>query len=346
VLSSTSNSDSRRPQVAGWFSWVLTAMLFVALVSTGETYWRNQGHRPSVVDDNDLWCVERSKVSDDVKCVVLLGASRMLQGFDTELFAKRYPDWTISQLAIWGASPLSTLEHLSQNETFRGTILCSIMMDYEECGDIEEQREWIEYWNHQRTLNKTINRRLSSLIQSNFSLVRPNLSINNVLTKLADGEAIEPYYLFTAADRSRGGDYTMIPVQDRINRRIVAAKNKVDRTNPTDQHALWVTQTKPIRKWVQRINKRGGKVIFIRFPIAPSLYQFAQKLTPRSQYFDRFGDTVEAHTIHFKDIPAIANIDCPDSSHIDQRDKEPLTAALLDELVQRNILPAPKPQQR
>jgi hypothetical protein len=43
----------------------------------------------------------------------------------------------------------------------------------------------------------------------------------------------------------------------------------------------------------------------------------------------------------FRDIPEIRDIDCPDASHIDRRDRERLTRVLCDRLKALGLLPRP-----
>ena len=59
----------------------------------------------------------------------------------------------------------------------------------------------------------------------------------------------------------------------------------------------------------------------------------------RARYWDRLAEHTGAITIHFHDLPRVRELPLPDGSHLDLRDAPTFTAALLDELARRGVLP-------
>jgi hypothetical protein len=75
------------------------------------------------------------------------------------------------------------------------------------------------------------------------------------------------------------------------------------------------------------IEKRGGKVVFLRMPTTDIHEQLDELSAPRKQYWDIL-QRAGLRTIHFKDYPQLSCFDCPDTSHLDQEDAATFTKSL------------------
>jgi hypothetical protein len=89
---------------------------------------------------------------------------------------------------------------------------------------------------------------------------------------------------------------------------------------------------------VQRIRSHGGEVVFVHLPISGRLAELADQKYPRAQYWDLFAARTSAKVLHFRDVPALAALQCPDSMHLDQRDQRTFTLALVAALRERGVL--------
>ena len=58
---------------------------------------------------------------------------------------------------------------------------------------------------------------------------------------------------------------------------------------------------------------------------------------PKAQFWDRFAADTRAVPVHFLDVPTLAHFECPDLTHIDERDAPRFTEALLDELTRLGV---------
>ncbi len=89
------------------------------------------------------------------------------------------------------------------------------------------------------------------------------------------------------------------------------------------------------------IQARGGAVAYVMFPVCGPLRTLEDAAYPRETYWDDFAARVGAPTVHYADVPGMADFDCPDWSHLDMRDAPAFTDLLLDELERQGVLPPP-----
>ena len=99
---------------------------------------------------------------------------------------------------------------------------------------------------------------------------------------------------------------------------------RMPRESPLDHKGVmrlvWRTQAA-----IQKIQRRGGDVILLRFPSTRLFLQHEQNYFPREQYWDAIARGTTALSIHFEDRPAVAQLSPPDGSHLDYRDAEFMT---------------------
>ena len=102
----------------------------------------------------------------------------------------------------------------------------------------------------------------------------------------------------------------------------------------------WLSELEPVVKDIRAIRARGGQVVFFCSATSGAHLLADQNGYPRAQYWDRFANEIArangAAAIYASDIPAIAALVLPDSSHIDQRDRAAFTAAIAQLLENRN----------
>jgi hypothetical protein len=100
-----------------------------------------------------------------------------------------------------------------------------------------------------------------------------------------------------------------------------------------------------LNTWISHINARGGQVVFVRMPSSGNRLALEEEYHPKTRYWNRFsarsiGTCIEA--------PEIWNADgdwvCPDESHLDQETATRFTNALVDELIERGVIPNGRPE--
>ena len=343
--SSISNSNditaSHRAPTGPWLRTWGTAIVLAAVILAGyEALLRKYGHRPSIVDDINLWAYYRGKAANnDPQTVVLLGASRIQMGFHSQTFQHAFPDHTLINLAINGTSPIATLKDLAQDEKFRGLVICSIFA--KNCMTIQHdmQQEYVDHYHFKASVNAQLNCLIASFFQSRLAMINPHLQLVKSLSRSIGTKTWpQPLYQIMLSDRSRLADYELIDIEEHRQWREDTLRQSYEGFS-VPSPAQWLVEASVVEPWVQQIKRRGGDVVFVRFPMAHGYGALIDQTFPKPLYWDRFAAFTSAKTIHYQDYPFLSQFDCPDGSHIDQRDIPEFTRALLDELASQGLLP-------
>jgi hypothetical protein len=319
---------------------LLAAMvLSLVVIAVVEVLWRSAGHLPSVTDDKDLWSVQRHRINGNPKTLVLLGASRMQIDISIPVLARRLPETTVSQLAVDGLHPVAALQDLAEDPDFRGIVLCSIIASGFERRNWDHQQPYVDYNRNGSTLNRRISRRLGSFFQERLTVLNPWVKLKKTLIRYQKTKKWPaPFYLTTYASRERDADYTKLDIATHKKKRMERLKAFYEKKNPPKAVASWLEDVRQVEKWVSRIHRRGGKVVFIRFPTSETHWQMDQVYYPRHLYWDVMAADTAAATLHFRDVPAMNRFVLPDTSHLDFRDKPAFTETLIRQLDEMGIL--------
>lgn len=311
----------------------------VAVVLAGWLEWRTRagGQRPSVVDDSLLWSLTRRRVDDSPRTVVFLGASRMALGYSPAAFAQAAPGWRGLQLSISDYLPLGVLEDLALDETFRGVVVLDLIeSDIADALLLSDARAHVAtaraLW---RAPGALANRYLASHAQSHLALLA--IGGRRVVSALV-GRRRWPPPNWVAIDRSRTsyGDYQLADdaaLHAKAEKRVAGFPPGI---SPEDWHAIVDRDVEPL---VRRIHARGGKVVVIHPPVTGALAAKLDELYPRARYWDAWAARSQAAAVlHFRDLPEMANLPCPDEMHLDQRDQAAFTRALVGAMRERGAL--------
>ncbi len=95
-----------------------------------------------------------------------------------------------------------------------------------------------------------------------------------------------------------------------------------------------------LEPYIERIQGRGGKVVFIRYVTSGVGNAIEERDYPRALYWDRFAQATKATCVYFADVETLRGFDCPDASHLDYKDVPRVARALCEELERRGILKA------
>ena len=61
-------------------------------------------------------------------------------------------------------------------------------------------------------------------------------------------------------------------------------------------------------------------MVFARLPTSGKLHDELERCKPKREFWNKFAAATSAETIHFQDVPTLADFECPDWSHLDVRD--------------------------
>jgi hypothetical protein len=338
--SSISNSNDRCPDGPCLKIWIVSIVLACTILLAAELFFRRLGHKPQIMDNMAFWSIHRSRVySDDPNnMVVLLGASRMQTDFVPEVFTEKFPNSRLVNLSINARYPVAVLRDLAQDEDFVGTVICSIKAEALTKPRWQDQQPYINYYHRQFNTNEILNHWFAFKMQKSVAVISPTLKLYEILRNLVTHKRLpQPSYITIFPDRSRRADYSKLDISAHRTKRnkLTKAYYKKRRDISPQQ---WLSDTMEIEKLVKKIHSRGSKVIFVRLPSTGEYYQYEENTCPKELYWDKFADLTSAAMIHFKDVPELANFDCPDTSHLDYRDAVRFTRALANEIQHRGLI--------
>jgi hypothetical protein len=324
--------------------WLRTWLLALAMVSLSltalEVAWRSGGYFASVTDDKDLWAYERSRLySRGTDTLVSIGFSRIRTDLAIDTFRADYPAYDVVQLAVNGRHPLATLEDLAMDEDFNGIVLCSVI-EMSFMPNAPGQRPWIDHYHRSQPLAR-LDRAAMVRIEVRLVLLNEDLNLVPVAGNLARrGRLQRPRSGVVRPDRSVVGE---MPAELHANaqRGVLVGQQFMYKLTWLPTPNEWIKLVSSVEPWVERIRSRGGRVVFLRVPVAPPLYALDQSFFPKHKYWDRIAQGTSAVTIHFQDVEGMAEFEFPDYSHMNSSEARRFTPMLTDELVRRGVLRPP-----
>ena len=329
--SSTSSSDVRWLHAKWGLTWAMTAVIVLLSLCAWETFWRIKGYRPAISDDVRLWISARQSVKPD--SVVLVGSSRMHADVHPSYF-KEVAGMAPTQLAVNGGMSYLVLEQLAHDVTFKGTVICDLM-------EVEIATGMTTVWERgvinsykQRTLAERSDGFLQRLVQKKLALALPQLSLPALAADVVKRQwpAITPHYQISE-DRALLVDFSRLDVAKLRN---YITSVTVDQ-GPQITPAEFIARTRRFEVLAEEIERRGGRVIFVKMPITGILWDRLEKAYPKASYWDEFARQTHFATIHFRDYPEL-QIECADYSHLDMRDAPRFTRALAKILLEKGLI--------
>ena len=327
--------------------WLLT-WVFAAAITVGgwlafETYWRGQGYAPTVMDSFDLWSQHRARAvkSAPPLRIALLGASRIQYGLSPAAFRDETHTMGLNvdpiMLAVNGHYPLAALRDLAEDQRFVGIALIGIDSRGMDRRVWNMQQKYVEQYHHDWSPSREVHRRLLSRVQAYALAARPDFAFVTLTKRYLDSQG-PPYkeYVTFELDRSGGTDYRKSDLPAIHSARVAELKNYYSvNTSPTPD--VWLAEMREVVSWVEKINARGGKVVFYREPVSGDHIKLDEENFPRMLYWDKLAAIMPALMVDFRDYPEL-NIDTPDTSHIDIKDIDRHTRALVQVLKREGVL--------
>jgi hypothetical protein len=89
---------------------------------------------------------------------------------------------------------------------------------------------------------------------------------------------------------------------------------------------------KDIAAAVRKLQARGGKIVFVRFPFSGDLKKLEDRETPRIGIWDRVLKDTGAPGIHYEDFRDLADFNCPEWSHLSAGDSVEFSKRLIPHL--------------
>ena len=335
-----------------WRGITVVVVLIVMAAATGwESYCRALGYRPTLNDNEDLWALARRKVKPE--SMVIIGDSRAWFDLDLDELQKGLGKRPV-QLAIAGSSCYPVLADLVLDETFHGTIICSVVPNlfFAPPGSppLERAEKAVRRF-HTQTLAQKASEYLAMPLEEHVAFLKQeDLTLAQLIIRLPlpnrPGALVPPRLppYFQSVDRerrarmteqcARPGElqrtiqqiwlplFTPPPPPAYIPPDIFAAKMQAAMTN----------RFRDTVAAVENLRARGGRIVFVRFPHSGELKTLEDSRTPRARTWDALLKETKAPGIYYSDFPELSDFSCPEWSHLSAGDSVEFTRRLVPHL--------------
>ena len=332
MLTSTSNSSSRRPEKLWRRSWVLAVVFSIVILVIWEHFnVKSNLWKIGTNDSEILWSEKRILASQlGANSIILLGASRIQLGVDVSLL-EQLTGKNVVQLAIDGNPYMSIFEDLANDESIIGTVIIATNVTGLVKGSNSKNRA-SKYLNYYRSITNDLYRfdTIEALLSS--SVKRYSMALSGFVTPYKwffwpEDRLHQAGYLTFNSDRSVDADYSKVDID-------LVYRNRVDRHLGSVKQVSFKkisgfkAKLLQVNHLVAKIKERGGRVVFVRFPTSKRIWEIDEVRYPKEVYWDVFSELSIARAEHFKDFESLSGFDLPDGSHLDQKNKVEFTENL------------------
>ena len=351
-MHSSTSSFERVIPARPWRGITVSVVMILAIATAAwEIYCRSLGYGPSIDDSGDLWTEVRRQVQPE--SLVITGDSRALFDLDLDELEKGLGKRPL-QLAQPGTCAFPVLNDLISDQAFHGTILCSMVPALyfapPDAFPMKESEKAVRR-SHTQTYAQRASHDLGIYLDKWFASVnQDDLTLGVLLGQLPIANRphalvpprFPPY--FASLDRERRA--RMIErcarpgkLQDRVKFGWIPLFTPPPPPSwiPPEKFGAMMkssfekrfTDTKAL---VEKLRARGGKIVFVRFPMTGDLKALENRMTPRPAIWDRILKETGAPGIYFEDFPELAGFDCPEWSHLSAGDSVEFTKRLVPHL--------------
>ena len=331
---------------------VVITIVVIAATIAWELYCRSLGYGPTLNDNEDLWTMRRRAVQPE--SIVIIGDSRGWFDVDLDEVQKGLGKRPI-QLAGGGMCGFPVLVDLAKDESFHGTIICSIVPRIFfappgtppfERGDKAVKRF------HSQTPAQRASEYLAMPLEEHVAFLKQEeLTLDDYLKRLPisnrPGALVPPRSppYFGTLDRERRARmwekcaepgsqlakkiqqiwiplFTPPPPPSYIPKDVFFA----------DMDKTIAKRFEDITAAVHQIRARGGKIVFVRCPYSGGLKELEDRTTPRGKTWDPLLKMTGAPGIYYSDFPELAGFTCPEWSHLSAGDSVEFTKRLVPHL--------------
>lgn len=336
--------DVTRPIPQGRWKLIVLAAIFAAalLVVPWEFYWRSKGFRPGDINNTQgLWAQARQRATGDT--TVLIGASRLLFNSDLDIWEEVASDRPV-QLAIEGMSPRILLKEFAADASFRGLIIVDVTSNIFWVREGGRQVFFFDYARNE-TLAQRADQMMMLRLESVFGFIddqtRPKRQLaiwplppRNSQTVRSDPRKLE------VMDARRNAEMWDRIVSDQAYREEAKTQwllSPAFTRHPRNADGTYRAQTPDevtaiidtIRGQIEQIRARGGDVAFVQFPFEGPYSDLEAQAFPREAFWNRLLGETNSAGISFLDYPTLQGYNLPEWSHIEARDAERYTHAMV-----------------
>ena len=331
---------------------VVVALIVIAAASAWEFYCRSIGYRPTLNDNEDLWTMTRRSVKPE--SIVIIGDSRAWFDLDLDELQKGLGKRPV-QLAMGGSCAYPVLADLANDESFHGTIICSVVprMFVAPPGTPPMERgEKAVRRSHTQTPAQRASQYLAMPLEEHVAFLKQEeLTLDDLLKRLPIpnrryaqvSPRLPPY--FGTLDRERRArmiEECAWPGSE-LQRKIQRIWLPLFTPPPPPTYipkeefgkkigAAIEARFHDVATAVEKLRARGGKIVFVRFPESGELKKLEDRETPRAGIWDRVIKETGAPGIYYEDYPELSGFNCPEWSHLSAGDSVEFSKRLIPHL--------------
>ena len=331
---------------------VVATIVAIAATAAWELYARSLGYAPTLNDNEDLWTAARRKVQPE--SIVIVGDSRAWFDFDLDEMQAALGKRPI-QLALAGSTAWPVLNDLAGDKNFHGTIICSFvpMLFFAPPGSppMERAEKSVRRF-HNQTPAQRASEYLAMPLEEHVAFLKPDdWSLEALLNELRipnrQGALVSPRFppYFQTEDRERRARMWERCAEpgSQLAKEIQQIWLPLFTPPPPPSYIPKETFVADIGKGIQKrfadtkaavekIQSRGGKIVFVRLPHSGGLKELEDRDTPRGKTWDPLLKTTGAPGIYYSDLPELAGFNCPEWSHLSAGDSVEFTRRLMPHL--------------
>jgi hypothetical protein len=331
---------------------VVVALVVMAAVTSWEIYVRSIGYAPTLNDNEDLWTLTRRKVKPE--SLVIIGDSRGWFDLDLDELQKGLGKRPL-QLAAGGTCGFPILADLAKDENFHGTIICSIVprLFFAPPGTppFERGAKVVRRFHNQTPAQRASQYVAMPLEEHVAFLKQEELTLDEMLKRLPipdrPGALVPPRPppYFGTNDRERRARMIekCVDPEGELAKRIQQIWIPLFMPPPpptyipkdvfmADMGKAIEARFRDIVNAVEQLRARGGRIVFVRLPVAGELKAIEDRITPRAQIWEPLLQRTAVAGIYFEDFPELKSFNCPEWSHLSAGDSVEFTKRLVPHL--------------
>nr|WP_294941166.1 hypothetical protein [uncultured Mucilaginibacter sp.] len=328
-------------------SLVLALALVAAAAISWELHLRNKGLQPDFDDSPELWANTRAMAYEPAdKATVFIGSSRIKYDLDIPTWESKTNTHAV-QLAMVGSSPRSILADLANDPNFKGNLVVDVteVLFFNQTPYVMASPEAGLSYYKKRTPAQTASFGLDKYLEANLVMFNQDFfSLNGLLNHLYVSNRTGVY---TNPDFPVGFGFTEYNRQTKMTDSFLADTNRINQVRGIWGSLAKVRSEPPIsgqeldaflasvKQDVDKIKARGGDVVFLRTPSSGPFFMGESMGYPRAKYYDRLLATTGCKGVYFKDYPVLANLVCPEFSHLKPSDAVVYTNGMIAALKQQ-----------
>jgi hypothetical protein len=326
---------------------ITAAFLFVLCILAWEFYLRKDGVNVSFDDGGPIWSYHRDRVYQPIdKATVFIGSSRIKFDLDADTWKAVTGDDPV-QLACVGSTPLPVLYHLADDPGFKGKLVIDVTegLFFSTNPQNRDRPETAMKYHDEITPAQRASFVLNKPMESTFVFLdKEDLSLNAMLEQLEipsrPGVHMGPIF-------PRDFDRVKFSRQEYMGPLFLADTNQINK-----QRSIWAlfgsmnkkppisgppldSMIQTIKVATDKIQARGGKVMFVRTPSSGPMLEKEMMGFPREKYWDQILAVTGCPGIHFQDHPETSQYICPEFSHLQLSDAIEYTKHLIRHLQEK-----------